>query len=81
MPGFSGEVERRLVAAGWRPGRRVNIAKWRELLEVSDFVPMHDAAEEFLTECGGLIFCHMGTGITRAREPFELDPRCAAWER
>ncbi len=35
---------------------------------------MHEAAEKFLAEFGGLTFEYGGPGISRAREPFELDP-------
>ncbi|MGW2934055.1 SUKH-3 domain-containing protein [Streptomyces sp. NPDC001156] len=35
---------------------------------------MHDAAEAFLREFGGLAVNVSGPGISRARQPFELDP-------
>jgi hypothetical protein len=41
---------------------------------------MHEAAEEFLSEFGGLVFDISGPGISCAREPFELDPLLAEGE-
>lgn len=35
---------------------------------------MHDAAERFLAEFGGLTFDLSGPGLSMARQPFELDP-------
>ncbi len=35
---------------------------------------MHEAAEGFLSEFGGLSFEYGGDGISRARESFEFDP-------
>jgi hypothetical protein len=35
---------------------------------------MHDAAERLLAEFGGLTFDLSGSGLSKAREPFELDP-------
>jgi hypothetical protein len=73
VEGFSTETEHVLLAAGWRPGRRVDTAEWRTRLEASGFA-MHDAAERFLAEFGGLTFEHGGPGISQVRAPFELDP-------
>jgi hypothetical protein len=41
---------------------------------------MHEAAEEFLSEFGGLVFDISGPGISCVREPFELDPLLAEGE-
>ncbi len=41
---------------------------------------MHDAAEAFLREFGGLTVDVSGPGITCARTPFELDPERARGE-
>ncbi len=38
---------------------------------------MHDAADAFLEEFGGLTVSISGPGINRARESFELDPELA----
>lgn len=73
LEGLSTEVRRVLLAARWRPGRRVDTAGWRTQLEAAGFV-MHDAAERFLAEFGGLTFDLSGPGLSKAREPFELDP-------
>jgi SUKH-3 immunity protein len=76
MNDFPAEVQDALLAAGWRPGRRLDVAEWRTRLADSNF-QMHDAAEKFLAEFGGLSFEFAGAGITRAREPFEFDPMLA----
>jgi hypothetical protein len=70
----TGVVEETLRAAGWRPGRQVRVEGWREMLERSGLVRMHDAAERFLTEFGGLSVSLSGPGITCAKTPFEFDP-------
>ncbi|GAB2459652.1 hypothetical protein GCM10027162_64180 [Streptomyces incanus] len=41
---------------------------------------MHDPAESFLQEFGGLTVNVSGPGITCARTPFELDPELACGE-
>lgn len=77
MPGptrFSAQTERDLRRAGWEPGRRVDTSGWRNRLEASGQVRMHDAADRFLTEFGGLDVRIDGPGVSSAREPFELDP-------
>ncbi|RSN26229.1 hypothetical protein DL990_32970 [Amycolatopsis sp. WAC 01416] len=51
---FSPQAEQDLRAAGWRPGRAVDVAGWRQRLEASGEVRMHPAAAEFLAEFGGL---------------------------
>ncbi|WP_406516024.1 SUKH-3 domain-containing protein [Streptomyces sp. NBC_00873] len=73
MSELSEEAERVLLLAGWTPGRRVDTSAWRARLEGSGF-SMHEAAERFLSEFGGLSFEYGGYGISRTREPFELDP-------
>ncbi|MDR6981121.1 hypothetical protein J2X68_007863 [Streptomyces sp. 3330] len=65
-----------LEASGWMAGRRVDTTGWRSRFEAVGIV-MHDAAEQFLQEFGGLIVSVDGPGINRAREPFELDPELA----
>ncbi|MER6959005.1 MULTISPECIES: SUKH-3 domain-containing protein [unclassified Streptomyces] len=74
MDDLTQEVERSLAAAGWRPGRRVDTQDWRRGLEASGQVVMHEAAERFLAEFGGLSFPPAGNGISMARQPFDLDP-------
>ncbi|MGW4777222.1 SUKH-3 domain-containing protein [Streptomyces filamentosus] len=76
---WSSEVERVLREAGWHPGRTVDTAGWKQRLEQDGF-RSHAAAEGFLREFGGLAVGHGGTGITRAREPFDLDPLLALGE-
>ncbi|MEV8093243.1 SUKH-3 domain-containing protein [Kitasatospora sp. NPDC085879] len=79
MSRFSDETERELLAAGWRPGRKVDVLPWRRRLESSGF-HMHAAAELFLSEFGGLTVDVDGPGISCARVPFELDPSLADGE-
>lgn len=77
--GWSVEVERVLRDAGWYPGRDTDPTPWREPLE-ADGIHIHPAADNFLREFAGLTVDHGGPGITRAREPFELDPLLALGE-
>jgi hypothetical protein len=70
---WSAEAERALRTAGWHPGRRVDTTLWRDCFEPVG-LPLHEAAQRFLAEFGGLTFEISGPGITRAKEPFELDP-------
>lgn len=46
----------------------------------ADGFRIHTAAEKLLREFGGLTTAGGGPGITRAREPFELDPLLALGE-
>ncbi|WP_082801189.1 SUKH-3 domain-containing protein [Herbidospora cretacea] len=57
------ETERILARAGWKPGRQVDTSAWLSRLEADGFV-MHDAAERFLREFGGLVVPHGGPGIS-----------------
>ncbi|MFI9175914.1 SUKH-3 domain-containing protein [Streptomyces lincolnensis] len=77
MSEWSPEVLEVLEASGWTPGRRVDTAGWRSTFGAVGIV-MHDAAERFLEEFGGLTVSIGGSGINRAREPFEFDPE-RAW--
>ncbi|MER7756714.1 SUKH-3 domain-containing protein [Kitasatospora sp. NPDC097643] len=76
----AGTVEETLRAAGWRPGRRVPVQPWRELLEASGLVRMHEAAELFLSEFGGLDVRISGPGINVAKARFHFDPELALGE-
>ncbi|MFD9565807.1 SUKH-3 domain-containing protein [Streptomyces sp. NPDC059994] len=76
MSTWSPEVLEVLEASGWTAGRRVDTAGWRSMFEGVG-ICMHAAAQEFLQEFGGLAVSHGGPGISRAREPFELDPELA----
>jgi hypothetical protein len=73
------EMRRTLRRAGWVPGRHVDTSTWRARLGADGLV-MHAAAEGFLSEFGGLAFADGGPGISRAREPLELDPLLALGE-
>lgn len=79
MSELSKEAERTLLRSGWLPGRFVDPSAWRTRLEDAGFV-IHEAAERFLSEFGGLAFEFGGDGISRAREAFELDPLLALGE-
>ncbi|WP_247490757.1 SUKH-3 domain-containing protein [Streptomyces sp. XM4193] len=73
-PRQTGVIEEALRSAGWRPGRRVPTDHWRRTLEKTGLVRMHDAAEAFLAEFGGLDFQIRGPGINCAKTPFNFDP-------
>lgn len=60
------EVAEVLVTAGWAPGRRVDTGRWRSMFEPVGLA-VHDAAETFLREFGGLTVHVSGPGITCAR--------------
>ncbi|TGN81517.1 hypothetical protein E5083_03100 [Streptomyces bauhiniae] len=76
MNDWTPEVAEVLETAGWQPGRRVDTGRWRSMFEPVGLA-MHDAAETFLREFGGLTVHVTGPGITCARTPFELDPELA----
>ena len=73
MSSWSPEVDEVLEASGWTPGRRVDTACWRSMFEAVGLA-MHDAADAFLQEFGGLTVNVSGPGISCARTPFALDP-------
>ncbi|WP_327136060.1 SUKH-3 domain-containing protein (plasmid) [Streptomyces sp. NBC_01343] len=77
MPRFSSEIEGALRAAGWFPGRQVDISAWRNSMQG---FPMHVAAEEILREFGGIHVQVSGPGVTCMRTPFEFDPELAVGE-
>jgi hypothetical protein len=77
---LSAESVEALSASGWKPGRRVAVDKWRTDLESEGFV-MHKAAEDFLSEFGGLFVDVRGPGLEYARVPFELDPMLCSGEQ
>ncbi|MGA5114916.1 SUKH-3 domain-containing protein [Streptomyces pseudogriseolus] len=76
MSSWSPEVDEVLEASGWTPGRKVDTARWRSMFEAVGLA-MHDAAEAFLQEFGGLTVSVSGPGISCARTPFKLDPELA----
>ena len=53
MQRFSDETEQVLRDSGWQPGRRVDIQLWIQRLEGSGII-VHESAEKFLAEFGGL---------------------------
>lgn len=80
MARFSSQVDEDLRAAGWKPGRAVDVGGWQRRLEASRLVRMHPAAARFLAEFGGLKVEIVGPGVSVARQPFELDPDLADGE-
>nr|WP_237522567.1 SUKH-3 domain-containing protein [Streptomyces sp. SID1328] len=50
-------------AAGWAPGRRVGTGRWRSMFEPLGLA-LHDTAETFLREFGGLTVNVGGPEIT-----------------
>lgn len=79
MTRFSAETEKVLRSAGWRQGRVVSTAEWRDRFETRGLA-MHEAADRFLSEFGGISVEISGPGVTSAREPFEFDPALAYGE-
>ena len=79
MSAFSHESETELRAAGWLPNRRVDPRAYLAGLDLSG-LELHQAAERFLAEYGGLSLTPSGPGITRAKEHFKLDPRLCEGE-
>ena len=73
VSGLAPETEETLREAGWFPGRRFETADWRARFAETGLT-MHDAPDDFLSEFGGLQVGARGSGITRAREAFHLDP-------
>ncbi|MFD4864907.1 SUKH-3 domain-containing protein [Streptomyces sp. NPDC058412] len=71
MSRFSSETDAALRAAGWFPGRQVDVTGWRRSLEG---LSMHTAAEDFLQEFGGIRVEVSGPGMTCMRISFEIDP-------
>ncbi|MEV6678876.1 SUKH-3 domain-containing protein [Streptomyces erythrochromogenes] len=72
-PRFSSQVEEELLAAGWTPGRSVDVERWTAPFEAAGLTA-HPAARDFLAEFGGLHFVFSGPGVECARQTFELDP-------
>ncbi|MFC7330760.1 SUKH-3 domain-containing protein [Marinactinospora rubrisoli] len=78
--GWSARTEARLRAAGWYPGRRVDVGPWVAWLrERGGFVP-HPAARAFLREFGGLASPYAGPGRNMARSEFRFDPAVAEYD-
>jgi NAD(P)-dependent dehydrogenase (short-subunit alcohol dehydrogenase family) len=69
---FSREVDEVMRRAGWYPGRSVDVDQWRP--GSSSEISMHPAAEQFLSEFGGLSVDVNGAGVDVGREPFVFDP-------
>ncbi|WP_422753326.1 SUKH-3 domain-containing protein [Micromonospora sp. WMMD708] len=70
------QLRRALLNAGWISGRQVDIGRWQSLFAHAG-LPMHSAANSFLSEFGGLTFPYAGGGISRSRASVELDPLLA----
>lgn len=68
-----------LTRSGWFPGRAVDVDRWAGLLR-DEGIELHAAAVAFLREFGGLVVDESGPGISRAREPFILDPAACGGE-
>lgn len=76
---FPSQVDSVLREAGWWPERRVDVEPWLTAFE-AEGVDRHALAGSFLGEFGGLAVNISGPGISRAREPFELDPMLCVGE-
>ena len=82
MARFSVQTENTLRRAGWYPGRQVPdmLDSWKADQMLCRFA-MFPTAERVLLEFGGLKVNEQGPGETCAREPFEVNPTLAAYER
>lgn len=76
---FDEDTAGALARAGWFPGRSVDVDRWTELLR-DEGIEMHGAADAFLREFGGLVVDRSGQGLSRAIEPFTLDPATCVGE-
>ncbi|MGP3926320.1 SUKH-3 domain-containing protein [Streptomyces sp. 8N616] len=77
---WSEKTERVLRAHGWYPGRSVPTATWESILQEHDGFEIHEAAQRFLSEFGGVGIPHPEPGKTRAWMVFHLDPLLARWD-
>ncbi|MER7836709.1 SUKH-3 domain-containing protein [Streptomyces sp. NPDC096040] len=77
---WSAETDRVLREAGWFPGRSVPTQEWESTLREHGGFGIHEAAQRFLTEFGGLESHERGPGKTMARMGFSLDPTVAEWD-
>jgi hypothetical protein len=68
-----------LTRSGWFPGRSVDVDRWTGQLR-EEGIELHAAADASLREFGGLVVDQSGPGISRAREPFTLDPTTCVGE-
>lgn len=71
-------VGQALGEAGWFPGRCVDVTQRQDIF--ADTLPMHETAERFLSEFGGLAVHVQDPGAMRARKLFDLDPELARGE-
>ncbi|GAB1645325.1 SUKH-3 domain-containing protein [Krasilnikovia sp. MM14-A1259] len=78
--GLRQQTRKVLEAAGWHPDRAVDTARWEAELAADGFPPLHSIALRFLAEFGGIDVPAGGLGVTRAREPFTLEPTECAGE-
>ncbi|MEU3556256.1 SUKH-3 domain-containing protein [Streptomyces fragilis] len=70
------EVAKTLAAAGWFPGRSVDVTPWLQELEEAGLVA-HPAARAFLSQFAGLSVPDRGPGVTVFRAAFSFDPKSA----
>ncbi|WP_092549819.1 SUKH-3 domain-containing protein [Actinoplanes derwentensis] len=73
MKRLSEEAIKIVAKAGWFPGRHIDISAWRASFQELGLV-MHEAAENFLSEFGGLSFEYDDSEPRRAIRSFEFDP-------
>jgi hypothetical protein len=76
---WSSAAEKALRKAGWRPGREVDTARWRERFAAGGVV-MHAVAERFLAEFGGLRFRGRWWRVLSVAEVVDLDPELCSDE-
>lgn len=76
---YTTETAEELAAAGWFPGRSVEVGPLLSGLDMGQ-LNMHAAARSFLTEYGGLALTPNGPGVNRARQHFTLNPSLCSEE-
>jgi hypothetical protein len=80
---FSEDARDVLMAAGWFPGRRIDVSGWSRALdhpEQPDGFRMTHLARAALEEFGGLKIRQSARGIDYARSSFDLDPMLLSGE-
>lgn len=79
---WSNRAETTLRAAGWFPGRKVDITHWHAELAIDEGFDFHNEAKRILREFGGITVEVSGPGVQKARTSFDLDPvLCSGQQR
>ncbi|MFC8001763.1 SUKH-3 domain-containing protein [Streptomyces olivaceus] len=73
-------TDRVLQRAGWHPGRRVPTATWEAILRERGAFVIHDAAQRFLSEFGGLVTYGLPADSITTASAVRFDPLMAEWQ-